>query len=433
MKLSDINLKIISDSRGEDTIEVEVAAENLKASASVPVGKSKGAHEACATEAKDALGKLEFSKSDILRKEFEDQKGFDSFLISLDGREDKSNLGANLILALSLSWARLKTKSHGIELFQYIRELNDFRKLKIQIDTEEIKIGRKQDDHRKFIPFPRPFFNVINGGAHAKNNLDFQEFQVIPVISDLRGYNDFEISLNIGKEFYKKLKDVLEKKFGKENVLLGDEAGFSAPFKNNEEALRILRDIIVKNDYPLKVGLDMAANQYFKEKFYFIEGKKYLAAELLDFYSEIIRKYEIFSIEDPFSEESFEDFAKLKRRLQKKTKASPDHFTPFIITDDLTTTNPNRLRQAIKEKSGDAIIIKPNQIGTLSEVIETAQIAKLAGWKTIVSHRSGETMDDFIADLAVGINAFGIKAGAPAKPERMAKYERLLVISKQQI
>lgn len=412
MKLFGADLKIILDSRGRETLEIELKSDKFSATASVPAGKSRGTHEAFVLEPKLALEKFEEIKPKILAASasgrIESQGDFDNLLISLDGTLNKQNLGGNLILALSLVFVRLKAKSENLELFQYIKKNLKF------------KIGN--------LKLPHPIFNVINGGAHsgfshksASNQhqsafLDFQEFQIIPEVKD------FGMALGLGQEFYEKLGQFLEKKFGKENVFLGDEAGFSVPFKNNEEAIEILAELIAKYNYPLRIGLDVAASQFYQQGYYLISGKKYLPEELKDFYLRLIESYNILSIEDPFCEESFEDFAKLTQNLTQNRRET------LIITDDLTTTNPDRLKTAIDKKSGNAILIKLNQIGTLTETLNVVKLAYENNWQVVVSHRSGETMDDFIADLAVGINAWGIKAGAPAKPERMAKYQRLLKI-----
>ena len=405
MKITEANLKIILDSRGKETLEAELCGTSvdLRGIASVPAGKSTGAHEAFVLEPKKALEKFEEIKNKILEKDFQSQKEFDNFLISLDGTENKSNLGGNLILALSLAFARLKAKSEGKELFQYIR------------DNFQFSIFNFQS--------PRPIFNVINGGAHAQNKLEFQEFQVIPMV------DDFGIALSVGKEFYRKLQEFLENKFGKENILLGDEAGYSAPFRNNEEAIECIAEVIEKYKYPLRIGLDVAATQFYKMNYelgimnygiYIIGGKEYSAEELKDYYLKLIDAYNIISIEDPFHEEAFDDFAVLSHRIATKDF--------LVITDDLTTTNPERLKTTINKKSGNAILIKLNQIGTLAETLNVVKMAYENDWQAVVSHRSGETMDDFIADLSVAINAWGIKAGAPAKPERLAKYNRILEI-----
>ncbi len=415
MKIADANLKIILDSRGKETLEAELKSGDFLAKASVPTGKSTGIHETHVLEPKKALEKFESVKAEILSREFQNQEDFDNFLIQFDGTPNKRNFGGNLILSLSLAFARLKAKSEKLELFQYIRnEFSDQSRIKFANIREKIS-----DELEKI---PAPIFNVINGGAHAthpESRLNFQEFQIIPMV------NDFGIAFSLGREFYKKLKEFLDKKFSKENIVLGDEAGFSAPFKNNEEAIECIAEVIEKFKHPLRIGLDVAASQFYKGDCYLIGEKKYSAEELKEYYLKLIETYNILSIEDPFYEEDFSSFASLTADLLNLQYSEKK----LIITDDLTTTNPERLKTAVDKKSGNAILIKPNQIGTLTETLKVVELAYQNNWQTVVSHRSGETMDDFIADLAVGIGAWGIKAGAPAKPERLAKYERILKIA----
>ena len=413
MKISDVNIKIIQDSRGQDTLEAELKSGDFSAIASVPAGKSTGAHEAFVLEPKKALEKFESIKPQILSRDFGSQEEFDNFLISLDGTPNKQNLGANLILALSLAFSRLMAKNDNLELFEYITKIQNLKP-----KTQNLK----------------PIFNVINGGVHSgyphksalnqcqSASLDFQEFQVIPEVKD------FGIALGLGQEFYRKLKEFLGQRFGKENVVLGDEAGFSCPFKKNEEAIEVLAELITKYNYPLKIGLDIAASQFYKDGQYLINGKNYSPEELKALYLKLIDAYKILSIEDPFYEESFDMFASLTSQINADGKQINADKQILIITDDLTTTNPQGLQTAIDKKAGNAILIKPNQIGTLTETLNVVKLAYQNNWQAIVSHRSGETMDDFIADLAIGIAAWGIKAGAPAAPERLAKYERLLKI-----
>lgn len=417
MKIVEVKAKIIFDSVGRETLEAELNGGGFFSKASVPVGKSRGKHEVFYSKPEKALKKLEEIKKKILTASaegrVENQRQFDEFLILLDGTKNKENLGGNLMLALSLAFARLKAKSERREPFEYISE-----------ELRAAGCGLRVNN------LPRPIFNVINGGAHAKNNLDFQEFQVIPQVKD------FGIALGLGKEFYEKLRRLLAEKFGRENVSLGNEAGFSAPFKNNEEAIEILAELIAKYHYPMKIGLDAAASQFYKKTnnksgimnhgVYAVDGKAYLTEELKNFYLNLIEVYDIISIEDPFHEEDFDLFAAFATEL---CGTNADQCGKLVITDDLTTTNLERLKTAVEKKAGNAILIKPNQIGTLTETLEVVDFAYQNKWQAVASHRSGETMDDFIADLAVGIGAWGIKAGAPAAPERMAKYERLLEIS----
>lgn len=438
MKITGAEIKIILDSRKEETLEANLVSENLSAVASCPSGESRGTHEAFVLEPKLAIEKFDGIKSQILSQDFENQKKFDEFLISLDGTHStslgqapsissgqaKQNLGGNLILVLSLAFARLKAQEEKVELYDYISSL----------------LNPKPSTLNPLFPV----FNVIEGGVHvhppkfsegklgrARNNLSFQEFQIIPQVKD------FGMALGFGQEFYKKLKECLEQKFGKGNLTLGDEGGFSANLKNDEEAIEILSELIKKYNYPMKIGLDAAASQFYKRQeasdkqqgIYLIGDKKYSPEELKDFYLRLIKTYDILSIEDPFSEESFVEFASLTADLYGLKQIDTDKNMKLVITDDLTTTNPERLKTAVEKKSGNAILIKLNQIGTLTETLNVVKLAYENNWQAIVSHRGRETMDDFIADLAVGIGAWGLKSGAPFPPERMAKYNRVLKIT----
>lgn len=251
-----------------------------------------------------------------------------------------------------------------------------------------------------------------NKKFNVSKSLDIQEFQVIPTTED------FALGLSVGKEFYSKLGRELAKIYGSENVIFGDEAGYVCPFKTNEEALEIIQELINRYLYPLRIGLDAAASQFHNDAndSYLIEGAERTPEELVILYYDFAHAYELISLEDPFNEEAFDDFARLQEEIPKT----------ILITDDLTTTNPERLSKAISKKSANAILIKPNQIGTVTETLEVISMAHKNGWKTVVSHRSGETKDDFIADLAVGAGTWGLKSGAPATEYRMAKYSRAL-------
>jgi enolase len=401
MKIHDITIAIIRDSRGQDTLEATMSWDNngqiMSASASAPSGKSTGIHEAFVLEPTKAQAMLESIKQDILAKDFASQKEFDDFLIALDGTENKSRLGGNLILVLSLAFAHIKAQEEGKELFRYIRDISGL----------EI-VGNRMVRY--------PIFNVINGGAHADNKLDFQEFQVIPMVEG------FAEALRVGKEFYEKLGEAIRQKFGAEQVTLGDEAGYSAPFENNEEAIALMKSVIAANSFQLRIGLDAAASSFFRDGGYTVEGGRMSSQELLGMYYDLIYRYNILSLEDPFEEEAFGDFKTLYTRLNQ------GNLDTMLITDDLTTTNPQRFEHAIREQVGNTILIKLNQIGSLTETLRVVRMAYSNNWKVIVSHRSGETMDDFIADLAVAVGAWGLKSGAPGKPERLAKYERVIAI-----
>ena len=401
MKIHDIAVTIIKDSRGADTLEATMSWDNngqiSSASASAPSGKSTGVHEAAVLEPSQAVAMLETIKQDVLSREFVNQKEFDEYLIALDGTENKSRLGGNLILVLSLAFAHIKAQEEGKELFRYIRDISGL----------EI-VGSRMVKY--------PIFNVINGGAHADNQLDFQEFQVIPMV------DSFEEAYRIGKEYYEKLGEAIRQKFGAEHVTLGDEAGYSAPFASNEEAIALMKSVIAANSYPLRIGMDVAATSFFTDGGYMVEGRRLSAQELLGNYYDLIYRYNLLSFEDPFEQEAFGDFKMLYTRLNE------GGLDTMIITDDLTTTNPKRFERAITEQVGNAILVKLNQIGSLTETLRVVRMAYSNNWKVVVSHRSGETMDDFIADLAVAVGAWGLKSGAPGKPERTVKYDRVVAI-----
>lgn len=401
MKIHDIAVAIIPDSRAQDTLEVTLSWDNngqvVSAKASAPSGKSTGVHEAFVLDPAKAQAMLASIKQDILAKDFANQKEFDDFLITLDGTENKERIGGNLILTLSLAFARLKAQEEGKELFQYIRDISGL----------EI-VGHRMVKY--------PIFNVINGGAHANNKLDFQEFQVIPMV------DDFEEGYRIGKEYYEKLGEAIRQKFGADTVTLGDEAGYSAPFESNEDAIALMKSVIAANNYPLRIGMDVAATSFFTDGGYMVDGKRLSSQELLGIYYDLIFRYDILSFEDPFEQEAFNDFKMLYTRLNQ------GGLDTYIITDDLTTTNPKRFERAITEQVGNAILVKLNQIGSLTETLHVVRMAYSNNWKVIISHRSGETMDDFIADLAVAVGAWGLKSGAPGKPERTVKYDRVVAI-----
>ncbi len=417
MKISEIQIKIILDSRGQPTLQGILTASHGVFEASVPAGKSTGAHEAAVIDPETANGKLSVIKERLLASNCKNIAEFDLLLKELDGTENKSRLGGNLMLALSMAWVRARAVEEKKELHQFLKE---------ELLTRNAKIPNS---------IPHPIFNVINGGAHAAlKSLDFQEFQVVPTT------DDYPLALSIGAEYYRKLKAVLVKKFGEDKVALGDEAGFSCPFSSNEEALEIMAELIEKQKYPLTIGLDAAATQFYKDGAYMVDENPLTTEDLMQLYEKLIHVYPIVSIEDPFQEEDFESFAKLMTRINADIHADtrgsisenqrPDQrkSATLVITDDLTTTNPKRLQTAIDKKSGNAILVKPNQIGTISETLDVITQAYANGWHAVVSHRSGETMDDFIADLAIAAGAWGIKAGAPGRPERIAKYSRILEI-----
>jgi len=411
-KIKKIRAREILDSRGNPTVEVELETYSGKFLASVPSGASKGKYEA--VELRDG-GKRYFGKgvkkaiknvNEIISKKLRGldvtkQKEIDQVLIELDGTENKSNLGANAICAVSLAVCKAGAKAKNLSLYKYVRELYN-----LQLTTNNL---------------PRPSFNIINGGVHAGNDLDFQEFMICP-----KG-KIFSENLRIGVEIYQKLKEIISKKYGKLATNLGDEGGFAPPIKDPETAIKLILEAAKTLNYQEKISifLDVAASQFFDGKKYKTKFGKFSGKELANFYFKLIKKYPIEGIEDPFAQDDFESWQNLSSNLRLRTS----NF--LIIGDDLTVTNPKRIKVAKEKNLCDAIIVKINQIGTVTEAIEAVKLARSFGWKIMVSHRSGETTDDFISDFAVGILAEFIKAGAPARGERLVKYNRLLKIEEE--
>jgi enolase len=318
-------------------------------------------------------------------------------LVDLDGTHNKEKLGANAILAVSLANARLAAAESGTPLYKHIASLTG----------------------NKTLALPVPAFNIINGGKHAGNKLDFQEYMLLPV-----GAKSFSEAMQIGTEVYHELKALLEKQFGKSAINVGDEGGFAPPITCIDEPLDLIADAVQNLGYGKKVafGIDAAASTFHRNGNYFVEGEQLSAADLLEKYIEMVGAYPIESIEDPFHEDDFGHFAQLTRQIGKRAQ---------IVGDDLLCTNPDRIRIALVQSSCTALLLKPNQIGTLSETLDAARLASDNDWNVMVSHRSGETNDCFIADLAVGLGNGQIKAGAPCRGERLAKYNRLLRIEEE--
>ncbi len=400
-----IQAREILDSRGNPTIEVDVITDNnVKHTASVPSGASTGKHEVLEMRdgGKRFLGKgVREAVNNIHRRIFpilqgidcRRQREIDNLMIELDNTKNKSRLGANGILAVSLAIAKAGAEESNMHLFQYLYHL----------------LGVEQK-----VSIPRPFFNVINGGRHADNKLSIQEFMIVP---RMRKYNE---NLRVGSEVYNILKRVLHQKYGNATTNVGDEGGF-APWqmKKAEGALDVLMVAIGRAGYKGKVDLamDVAASEFFVKGKYLVDGKMLTGERLLEYYLRLIKKYPIISIEDPFMEDDFDGFA----ALRKKSRIQ-------VVGDDLTVTNVKRIERAVQERSCNCLLLKVNQIGTLSEAFDAVKLAYENKWKVMVSHRSGETEDTFIADLAVGIGCGMIKAGAPCRGERVAKYNRLLRI-----
>ena len=404
----------ILDSRGNPTVQVKVTLESgAEGIAMVPSGASTGSFEAVELRDGDmqnynGLGvnkavenvNKRIAKTIIGENVF-DQKYIDDEMIKLDGTPNKSKLGANSILGVSLAIARAGANSLQIPLYQYLGGINAYK-------------------------MPLPMMNILNGGKHANNNLNIQEFMIVPV-----GADSFKEMLQMCTEVYKVLKEVLRKKGLVTSV--GDEGGFAPDLENDEEAIEIILEAIEKAGFKdgkdFKLALDIASTEMHdsakkinKEGYYFWKTDKYKTkAEMIDYIVDLASKYPIMSIEDGLSEEDWKSWKELTKRIGDKIQ---------LVGDDLFVTNPKRLQKGTDEKVANAILIKPNQIGTLTETLETINLAKNNGYKTVISHRSGETEDTFIADLAVAVNSGQIKTGAPCRTDRVCKYNRLLNIEK---
>lgn len=413
----------ILDSKGDPTIKIilEIEKKNkkgktekLKVSASVPSGVSTGKYEALELRDKDGRGiskaieKIKKIIEPVLKnKKLVDQKLIDEILLNLDGTPNKSNLGANSILAVSIAFCRANSLIQKIPLYFYLNKIYQ----SLDFDSE------KQD-----FSLPKPSFNMIEGGKHSENGLAFQEFMIIPQL------NFFKDNFKAGIKIYQKLKEILEKRFGKKNIKLSKESAFSISKKFINKisiVFDLILEAITKLNYQdeIKLALDIAASEFYQNGKYKLDEKNLVSKEeLIQIYQELIEKYPIFSIEDPFFEEDFESFTEFKKKFGKKIT---------IFGDDLTVSNIKRIKLAKKNNACNGLILKPNQIGTVTETLEAARLVKSYNWKIMVSNRGGETDDDFIADLAVAINADFIKSGAPAAKERMTKYRRLVKIEKE--
>lgn len=409
--ITDVFAREILDSRGNPTIEVEVYLEDgSMGRAGVPSGASTGAFEAVELRDGDKsryLGKgvqnAVDNVNEIIAPELEgwdayDQVGIDKMMKDLDGTPNKAKLGANAILGVSIAVAKAAAESTGLSLYEYIGGTN-----------------------AKTLPVP--MMNIMNGGAHADNNVDIQEFMVMPV-----GATSFKEALRWGAEIYHSLKAVLKSKGLATGI--GDEGGFAPNLPTNEDALKVIMEAIEKAGYKpgeqIKLALDVAANELFDEKTgkYTLasEGREFTAAELVDYYAGLVEKYPIISIEDGLAEDDWSAWQLMVEKLGDKIQ---------IVGDDLYVTNTERLSRGIKEKASNSILIKLNQIGSITETLDAIEMAKRAGFTTISSHRSGETADSTIADLAVAVNTGQIKTGAPARTDRIEKYNQLLRIEEQ--
>jgi len=401
-KITKILAEEILDSRSNPTLKVTVWVEEISGSFSVPSGASTGAHEAHELRdedgkgVKDAVMKVNnLIAGALVGKDVLNQKEIDQIMIDLDGTPNKDNLGGNSTIGVSIACAKVAAKVSNQEVFEYLRTLSN------------IKSSRKT---------PYLYMNLINGGKHAKNDLAFQEYHIVPDTEDVNE------AVEMGIKIQHSLKEIIKKELGEESLVLGDEGGFAPKISDIKKPLEFLVEAIKQNYFLGKVflALDVASSSFYNTErgFYTVDGKNISKEELLNIYNSLIKEFNLFSIEDPFDEEDFEGFKELKDLNDKL----------IVVGDDLTVTNKILLKQAIEKGSINAMIIKPNQIGTLSETLETMQLARKNDVELIISHRSGETDDDFIADLAYAFGCFGLKSGAPEKPERKVKYDRLKLI-----
>ena len=406
MKITDIKAREILDSRGNPTVEVDVMLENgIIGRAAVPSGASTGTREALELRDNDnnrynGKGVLkavknvnEVIKPIVVGMDVFNQEEIDRKMIEKDGTEEKKNLGANAILGVSMACLKAAANAKGMPLYKYVGE------------------GKT---------LPVPMMNILNGGAHADNKLDFQEFMIIPQRDSIKE------RIRVGSEVFHALKSVLNEKGLSTGV--GDEGGFAPDLKSNTEGFELIMEAIKKAGYApgvdIKLAIDVAASEFYGDGKYHLEGegRTLTTDELIEFYKELVNKYPIVSIEDPVDENDWKGFAKITKELGDKVQ---------LVGDDLFVTNKKYLQKGIELKAGNAILLKVNQIGTITETLETIGLAKENGYKTIISHRSGETEDTTIAHLAVGLNLGQIKTGSMSRTDRVCKYNQLIRIEEE--
>lgn len=406
MYIEEIKAMEVLDSRGNPTVRATVAlSDGTMASATVPSGASTGKREALELRDKDArfggkgVQKAVTNVNERIADTVEgleafDQQTVDDAMRSLDGTDNYSNLGANAVLGVSMAVARAAAKSLGIPLYRYLGGAN-----------------------ARVLPVP--MFNIINGGVHANNSVDFQEFMIMPF-----GFPKFSEGLRAATEIYHALKGVLNA--AGYSTAVGDEGGFAPNLKDNEEPIKIIMEAIVKAGYKpgeqIQLALDVAASELYQDGKYELEGRTFTSEEMIAKYEDLCQKYPIFSIEDGLSEDDWGGWSKLTLQMGNKVQ---------LVGDDLFVTNEKILRQGIENGVANAILIKPNQIGTVSETMQTVRLAQRRGYRCVMSHRSGESEDSFIADFAVALNTGQIKTGATSRSERNAKYNRLLEIERE--
>lgn len=417
MSILAVHAREILDSRGNPTVEVDLKTEKGVFRAAVPSGASTGIYEALELRDNDKsryLGKgvltavkniNEVVAPKLIGKNVLQQEELDKFMLELDGTDNKGKLGANAILGISMAVCKAGAAEKGLPLYKYIAEL----------------AGNKN------LILPVPAFNVINGGAHAGNKLAMQEFMILPV-----GAPSFKEALRMGAEVYHHLKAIIREQYGQDATNVGDEGGFAPNIQNNKEGLELLKKAIAKAGYTdkVKIGMDVAASEFFEDGKYDLDFKvkekdpKNIKSseELSNLYKEFVKEYPVISIEDPFDQDDWNAYQKLTADIGKEIQ---------IVGDDLLVTNPKRIQKAVENKSCNALLLKVNQIGSVTESIQAWKAARQAGWGIMVSHRSGETEDTFIADLVVGLGTGEIKTGAPCRSERLAKYNQLLRIEEE--
>ncbi|MHA2296129.1 MAG: phosphopyruvate hydratase [Candidatus Hodarchaeales archaeon] len=409
--IESLKAREILDSRGNPTIEVDLYLDTTKKPfrAMVPSGASTGVHEALELRDGDKsrfLGKgvlkainnvMETIAPAVKGMNPAEQETIDKTMLELDGTPNKSKLGANAILAVSMATCKAGAVVKDIPLYQHVANLAGVDKLVL----------------------PVPSLNVINGGSHAGNALDIQEYMILPV-----GAPSFREAMRMGAEVYQLLKNIIKGKYGKDAINVGDEGGFAPPLSKMTEPIDLVLEAIEEAGYQdkFKVGLDAAASEFFKDGKYSIEGKLLDGGELVDIYKDVVSSYPLISLEDPFDEDDFENHAQLTAIIGKDTQ---------IVGDDLLVTNRKRIEMAIEKKAVNALLLKVNQIGSVTESIDSCKLSQSSDWGVMVSHRSGETEDSFIADLVVGLKTGQIKTGAPCRSERLAKYNQLMRIDEE--
>ncbi len=407
MIISEVRGRQVLDSRGNPTVEAEVYCGHLFERAIVPSGASTGKFEALelrdnkkefhGKSVRKAISNIKLISKKVSGIEVTEQGLIDKTMLDLDNTPNKSKLGANSILAVSMACSRMAAHSLNIPLYEYINKIFKY--------APKYKL-------------PVPFANIINGGKHAEGDLKFQEFMIAPIKA-----KKFADAARMCSEITQSLKKIIAAKYGNSATRVGDEGGFAPSLKDPREALELIGSAIKELGYTkeVKIAMDAAASEFFEDNYYLAEsGKRLSPGELVDYYNELIKTFPIVSLEDPFDQTDFDSFAE----LTKKSKIQ-------IVGDDLLVTNVERIKQAIEKKSCNSLLLKVNQIGSLTESFAAAKLAMENNWTVMVSHRSGETEDAFIADLAVGLSTGQIKLGAPVRGERTCKYNQLLRIEEE--